>query len=274
MKLILGLMLVLTSSFAFSAGALSPRESLVLKIEGKRLWEGRVQEDSLKEALSKFELALEGDPTDLEVLTYLTRGYFLLADQHQTDKDSKKKSLEKARDYGERGLKMNEEYKHWADKDIEKALSKITEKEVPIAFWTAAALGKWAKLNGIFSSMKYKNQILSSIKQVEKMRPDFYHGAVPRYWGGFYAVAPGIAGGSMKKSKESFQKAIEMAPDYLGTKVLYAELYLVDKKEKKEFQEVLLQVLAAPNGPKEITPENMLEKKKAEKMLEDIEKLF
>src|SRR5690606_9638473 len=94
------------------------------------------------------------------------------------------------------------------------------------------------------------------------------------YWGGFYAVAPGIAGGSMKKSKKNFKKAMEMAPEYLGTKVLYAELYLTEEKEKKEFKEVLLEVVGAPNGPAEIVPENMLEKKKAERLLEEIDKLF
>lgn len=274
MKLVLGLLMAFTSSFVIADGGLSSKESKVLKIEGKRLWGNRIQENSLEESLSKFELALAGNPSDLETLTYLTRGYYLLGDLHQTNKDLKKKSFEKARSFGEQGLNLNEEYKKTAERDIEKALTKLADKEVAIAFWTAAALGKWAKINGILSSMKYKNQILSTIKQVEKMRPDFYYGAVPRYWGGFYALAPGIAGGSMKKSKENFDKAMEMAPAYLGTKVLYAEVYLTDKKEKNEFRKVLLEVLAAPNGPEEITPENILEKKKAERLLEEIDKLF
>lgn len=274
MRIVLGLIFAFFTSFSFANEGIGSKESNLLKIEGKRLWGDRVNENSLQESLSKFELALQGSPEDLEILTYLTRGYYLLGDLHQTNKDLQKKSFERAREYGERGLNLNEEYKKEAGRDIEKALLKLQDKEVAIAFWTAAALGKWSRLNGIFSSMKYKNQILSTIKQVEKMRPDFYYGAVPRYWGGFYAVAPGIAGGSMKKSKENFKKAMEMAPEYLGTKVLYAELYLVEKKEKKEFKEILLEVLAASNGPQEIVPENMLEKKKAERLLEEIDKLF
>lgn len=274
MKIVFGLIFAVLTNFAFANGGLGSKESNILKIEGKRLWGNRVEESTLQEALSKFELALAGNPTDLETLTYLTRGHYLLGDLHLTNKDLKKRSFEKARDFGEQGLKLNEAYKQLADKDIEKALEKLTEKDVAIAFWTAAALGKWAKLNGILSSMKYKNQILATIKQVEKMRPNFYYGAVPRYWGGFYALAPGIAGGSMKKSKENFKKAMEVAPEYLGTKVLYAEVYLTEKDEKKDFKAILLEVLAAPNGPEEITPENILEKKKAERLLEDIDKLF
>lgn len=274
MRIVLGLIFAFVTSFSFANEGIGTKESNLLKIEGKRLWGDRVNESSLQESLSKFELALSGAQEDLEILTYLTRGYYLLGDLHQTNKDLQKKSFEKAREYGERGLSLNEEYKKNAERDIEKALLKLQDKEVSIAFWTAAALGKWARLNGILSSMKYKNQILATIKQVEKMRPDFYYGAVPRYWGGFYAVAPGIAGGSMKKSKENFKKAMEMAPEYLGTKVLYAELYLTEEDEKKEFKEVLLEVIQAPNGPAEITPENMLEKKKAERLLEEIDKLF
>lgn len=249
-------------------------ETKALKAEALRLWQKRVDQQSLEESLSKFEHVHRSMPEDLEILTYLTRGYFTLAELHLTNDDLKKKNFEKAREFGERGLATNPEYQKKASKDIEDAIEKLTDKEVPVLFWTAASLGKWARLNGVMSSLKYKGQILAMIKRVEKLRPDFYYGAVPRYWGGFYAVAPSIAGGDMKKSKKNFKKAMKVAPEYLGTKVLYAELYLVKEDEKKEFKKQLEEVLAASNGPEEIAPENMLEKKKAERLLEKTDDLF
>ncbi len=249
-------------------------ETKVLKAEALRLWQKRVDQQSLEESLSKFEHVHSALPQDLETLTYLSRGYFTLAELHLTNEDLKKRNFEKARAFGEKGLALNPDYQKHASKDIEEAIEKLTEKEVTILYWSAASLGKWARLNGIMSSLKYKNQILAMIKKVEKLRPDFYYAAVPRYWGGYYALAPSIAGGDMKKSKKKFHEAMEKAPEYLGTKVLYAEFYLVKKGDKKEFKKVLTEVIAASNGPEEITPENMLEKKKAERLLEQTDDLF
>ena len=255
--------------------SLSTAESKLMYTEAMRLWQRRDQKETLEEALSKFEHALSGDPKNLEILTYLTRGYFLMGDAHSDDDSQKKIQFERAKEFGERGLETSDEYKKRKEKDgAVKAIDTLTEREVEVLYWTAASTGKWAKANGIFSSLKYKDQILSSIKRVEKLRSDFFYAAVPRYWGSFYAVAPSIAGGDMNKSKKFFEKAISLAPECLANRVLFAELYWVKEDNKKEFRKELEFVLKASNGPKELEPENMLEKKKAEKLLDKIDDLF
>lgn len=261
-------------NFSWAEGNLTEGEVKALKAEAVRLWQKRADQQNLEESLSKFEHIHSAQPENLEILTYLARGYFTLAELHLTNDDLKKRNFEKARSFGEKGMALNPEFKKLASKNIEDAIDKLNENEVTILYWSAASLGKWARLNGIMSSLKYKGQILSMIKKVEKLKPDFYYAAVPRYWGGYYALAPSIAGGDMKKSKKKFHEAMEKAPEYLGTKVLYAELYLVKKDNKKEFKKILMEVIAAGNGPEEITPENMLEKKKAERLLEQADELF
>jgi tetratricopeptide (TPR) repeat protein len=263
----LKMILALTMLISFNVSADDKTDAL-------RLWQKRDDQKSLEEALTKFEAVHSASPTDMDTLVYLTRGYFTLAELHLTKEDDKKKNFEKARSFGEKGMELNPEYKKLKENDIEKAIDKLTEKEVPVLFWSAASLGKWAKLNGIMSSLKFKGQILSMIRKVEKLRPDFYHGAVPRYWGGFYALAPRIAGGDMDKSKENFKKAMSVAPEYLGTKTLYAEVYCVKDDDKKEFKKQLEEVIAAPVGPEEIAPENTLEKKKAQNLLSQMDDLF
>ncbi|MFP5387329.1 MAG: TRAP transporter TatT component family protein [Bacteriovoracia bacterium] len=261
-------------NLAYAQEDFTAAEAALLKTDALRGWQKRDDQQSLEEALSKFEKVHETNPGDLAIVTYLVRGYYLLGDHHQTNEDFKKRSFEKAVAYGRRGLNTNPEYRKHSEDDIEKAISKVTEKEVPVLYWTAASLGKWSKLNGIMSSLKYKDEILGMIKQVEKLQPDYFYGAVPRYWGSFYAIAPGIAGGDMDKSKRKFREAIEKAPEYLANRVLYAELYLVKRGDKKEFKSQLNEVLVAPKGPKEIEPENLLEKRKAEKLLEKKDDLF
>ncbi|MES2527121.1 MAG: TRAP transporter TatT component family protein [Bdellovibrionota bacterium] len=238
--------------------------------EALELWKKRDNKESLQAAVK----LLEATPRDLETLTYLTRGYFLLGDVYTSEDDEKLKVFEKAKKSGEEGMSLNEDFKKLKEKDITKAIDTLTLKEIDVLYWSAAALGKWAKANGIMSSLKYKGQILAMIKKVEMLKADYFYGAVDRYMGGFYALAPGIAGGDMDKAKERFQRAMKNAPENLGTKVWYAEVYLTKEDEEKEFVKVLNEVLAAPNGPEEIAPENIMEKRKAADLLKRKEKLF
>lgn len=255
---------------------LNPAESKLLKDQALELWQKRDAKESLEESLSKFEMVHETNPSDIETLEYLSRGYFLLADGHLEDDDMKKNAFDKARTFGEKGLATNPEFKKVMDKekDIVKAIEVLSKREVPSLLWGAAALGKWAKLNGIFSSLGHKNTILGMVKKVEALDPNYFHGAVPRYWGGFYAVAPSIAGGDMDKSKKYFEEAIAKAPDYLATRVLYAELYCVKKGDKSEFKKQLDFVMATTKSPGDIAPENRIEKKKAQKLLSKMDDLF
>lgn len=238
--------------------------------EALELWKKRDN----KESLTKAVQLMEGQPKDLETLALLTRGYFLLGDVYTQDDDDKLKIFEKARKFGDEGLSLNGEYKKLKEKDIEKAIDALTLKEIDVLYWAAASLGKWAKANGVMSSLKYKDQILAMVGKVGKLNPDYFYGAYDRYMGGYYAIAPGFAGGDMDKSKEHFRKAMTKAPENLGTKVFYAEVYLTKEDEEKEFVKVLNEVLAASNGPEEIAPENIMEKRKAAELLKKKKDLF
>jgi tetratricopeptide (TPR) repeat protein len=272
MKLIL-----LSTLFCFSLNALAQitaGEAKALEGDAMRLWEKRDDKSSLEEALSKFELMKEGRPMDRDLLIHLSRGYFLLGELSM-NKDEKMRAYEKSKDYGLAGLSLNNDFKKRYEDNFERASENLKVEDVPSAFWTAAAFGRWSKLNGVMSSLKYKDKMLALITMVEKLQPDYFHGAVYRFWGGFYAVAPGIVGGDMKKSKQYFEKVFKTNPEYVGNKVGYAELYLTEKDDEKGFKNTLQEVLAAPvPADKDILPENLLERKKAEYMLEHVKDFF
>jgi tetratricopeptide (TPR) repeat protein len=160
-------------------------------------------------------------------------------------------------------------------KSVEEAMKVLSKKEVPAIYWTAASLGKWAKAAGIATQLKYKGRIKALIEQVEKLQPDYFFSATSRFWGAFYAVAPSFAGGDLNKSKVHFDKSLKNAPEYLGTSVLLAEVYWTKRGDKKEFEKTLRDVLASnQERHPEIGPENAMEKKKAEKLLENMNELF
>lgn len=266
--------LFLISLSVFAQAPAAPEANL-LKKEAEHLWEKRDNQESLEEMLSKLETAHEANKEDRDILERLARGYYLLADYHLTNKDLMLRAYQKGREWGLKGMNLNQEFKdRLKSKSVKNSVDKLTDADVPSAFWMLANTGKWSKLNGIFSSLKYKDEILAVLTRVEELRPSYFHSAVPRYWGGFYALAPGIAGGDMDKSKKKFKEAMDKSPEYLGTKVLYAETYLVKKKDKKEFEKVLQEVVAAGLGPAELHPENKLEKKKAQKLLDQKDEIF
>jgi tetratricopeptide (TPR) repeat protein len=257
--------------------ALSSQEQKALRSQAMNLWKQRVQQENLEEALSKFEMIHASNPNDLETLIYLTRGYYFLADSHYENMDQKKKTYEKAASFGEKAMATNPAFKEKVSKgkSIEESLDTLTKQEVPAIYWTAASLGKWAKASGIAAALKYKTRIKAMIEQVEKLDPVYFYGAAPRYWGGFFAVAPSFAGGDMNKSKANFEKSLKIAPEYLGTKVLMAEVYYTKMGDKVRFKQELESVLASNQDKHpELGPENALEKRKAQKLLKNIEELF
>lgn len=256
---------------------LSSTEKTSLTKKAKDNWAKRAETDKLKESLQAFEQIHQTQPDDLETLTYLTRGYYFLADSHIEDIEKKKATYERAAAFGEKAMATNDAFKKKvaSGKTVEDSLDTLTEKEVPAIYWSAASLGKWAKASGIAAALKYKTRIKAMIDRVEKLKGDYFYGAAQRYWGGFYAVAPSFAGGDLKKSKINFDKSIAIAPEYIGTKVLMAEVYWTKAGDKKQFEATLKDVLNSnfDNHP-ELGPENIWEKKKAKKLLEKMDDLF
>lgn len=287
-KAILGLTLVLsfivTGCASRTAGwfksddkvSLSAKEMKELKSRALSNWNKRHIKENLEKALGAYKTLAKATDDNYEYLTRLTRGYYFLADAHYTNIDEKKKYWEIGTSYGEKAMATNKAFGEAMKKEgkVEDHLDKLGKREASAMYWTAANLGKWAKNSGIATTLKYKNRIRTLISTVEKVDPKHFHAAVFRYWGAYYAVAPGFAGGDMNKSKKSFEKAIKMAPNYLGTKVLYAQLYMTKKENKKDFKRLLNEVIKAKVKSKELEPENFVEKLKAKKMLENMDDLF
>jgi hypothetical protein len=88
-------------------------------------------------------------------------------------------------------------------------------------------------------------------------------------------VAPGFAGGDMKKSKQHFEKSMSIAPNYIGTKVLMAEVYAVKEQDRALFEKLLDEALAASDDTLPgLEPETRIEKEKAREMKAKARELF
>lgn len=261
-----------------AVGSLSAEQIKTQIKEGEKLWQTRHIRADLEAALKKFKAVAESDPQNLKAITYLTRGYYLFADGHLQDMEEKKKNWEIGVSWGEKGMATLPAFKKAVTEEkqsVADAVKLLQKEQIDCLYWSAASLGKWAKNSGIGTTLKYKSQIKAMIERVGELQADYFYGAAPRYWGVYYAVAPGFAGGSMTKSLENFQKSLKIANLYLGTHVLFAENYHARKGDREAFKQELNFVINTPaNSIPELMPENTLEQAKAKKMLAEMENYF
>ncbi|MEE2829608.1 MAG: TRAP transporter TatT component family protein, partial [Myxococcota bacterium] len=142
-------------------------------------------------------------------------------------------------------------------------------------YWTASNLGKWARMQGFSTLVKYKGYVAAMMSHCLDLDKTAYYGGPPRYWGAFYAAAPAFAGGDMDKSRESFEEAKAMYPENFATWVLYADYYAKKKQDKELFRTLLQHVVDTPSDVlPDMIPEQNVEKQKAQKLLDQIGDLF
>jgi hypothetical protein len=110
------------------------------------------------------------------------------------------------------------------------------------------------------------------MEQVLKTDERFYHGAPHRYFGVYEAKVPG---GSIKKSGESFDRALKLSPDYLNTYVLKAKFYATKTQDEELFNQLLNHVIKADaKKVAGLEVENANAQRIAKKMLERAEEFF
>lgn len=249
-----------------------------LKDEAEALWAERGDADKLAQALEKFEKAYEANPRDREVAARLVRGWYFMGDALRSDTDRKNEAFDKSISWGKRCLAINEDFTARLNKGTEKeedVVDALGAEDVPCMYWTASALGKWAKLNGILTSLKHIGTVKAYMTRIGELDASYYYNGPDRYWGAYYALIPGFSGRDLDKSREHFDKSINASPGYLGTQVLLADAWAVNSQDRATYKAVLEKVLTAdPEAVPEIAPENRAEQAKAKKLLSEIDDRF
>lgn len=267
-----------TEKVAVSAQA----DGAALAAEAEESWKRRDDQASLQKAIAAWEQLATLRPGDAQIHTRLARAYYVLADGHYrkqgTTSPAYLQTFEKGTAAGERALAAsNPEFKRQVTSggSVEQAIKVIGAESIEPAYWYASNLGKWARAKGFATTVANKDRIYAVMSRILELDPNFFHGAPHRYFGGYYAVAPGFAGGDMKKSKDHFEKSMAIAPNYIGTKVLMAEVYAVKEQDRVLFEKLLDEALAAADDALPgLEPETRIEKEKAREMKAKARELF
>ncbi|RMF16862.1 MAG: hypothetical protein D6761_05545 [Candidatus Dadabacteria bacterium] len=247
--------------------------------DAEAAWISREDPEKLKEAISLYEQAIAINPNQPEIMARIARAYYFLSDGYtRGDQDEQIRLYDLAAQWGERAMATNFEFAKLVrdeGKNIEDALSALDESYVPAVYWTASAIGKWARLKGFTTLLAQKNRVKKLMEWVTEKDPDYFYGGPPRYWGAYYSIAPSFAGGDVELARQKYEESLKIAPDYLGTKVLMADTYATKVQDRDLYVKLLTEVLEAdPTVLPDIVPEQKVEQDKAKDMLEEVDDRF
>jgi tetratricopeptide (TPR) repeat protein len=248
--------------------------------EGDAAWELRGEKEKLIEALTRWEAAWAQAP-DVELAIKLARGHHLLGDGYyvlENDAQHRDVEYQQGLTWATRALKLAAPEFAAAMAHGKKhvdAIALAPRQSVPAMYWYATNLGKWAASKGFATRLRYREDVRATMERVKSLDENYFYGGPWRYFGTFEAVTSNLAGGSLEKSEQNYKKAVEVAPNYLLNRVLWADFLCTRQQDRATFKKILDEVIAAdPKIDPAIEPENRIEQAKARKLLSEIAEKF
>ncbi len=262
--------------------AVKKGDATALVTKGDEAWTKRAERAPTDAAIKAWEEAAATDPTRADVQLKLAYAYYFLANVHlRWDEDSEDAQLaafEKGVVAGENAIKLVSPDFAKKIKDgagWQEAVTSVPKEGAGPLYWYATNLGKWALLDGFTTILSHKDDVEAIIAHVKGLEETFFYAAPHRYFGVYRTKIP-FPGGDLPASKKHFERAVELAPQYLDTKVLFAESYCAKAQDEALFKKLLNEVINTPDDqiPAELVPESANAKRVAKKLLEDVEEYF
>jgi len=252
-----------------------PANAATLTKDAETLWAQRSDRQKAQLALDAYKRAFAANP-NREVGTKLTQAYYFAGYYVETEPDSQAAYFLRGAETGERVLSLNNDFrmKYLKTKDDRRALDVLEASWAATIYWTAANLEQWTNAQGWRVRYGNKGRVEVYMTRVRELDPNFYFGAVWRYFGVLptQGRAPFV---DIDNAKTQFEKAIAVAADFLANKRLYAETYAVKKKDRALFKKLLDEVAAVnPKQAEKFAPENKYEQERARALLAKIDEYF
>lgn len=249
-------------------------------------WAQRGDRAQAELAIKSWQDLLLAAPTRHDIRTKLARAHYYYADSilwlEFNIEQKEAAGAEMAKNYKEAAnqaeMALGQRYpgfrsKYCARQPFNTALEQLDKDAVPAMYWYAASLSRYALMTSLVEVLNQTDRIKAMMDLIGRLDPSFWYWAADRYQGGFYTKIP-FPSGDFPRSTRHFEKAIGSAPNYLATKVIFAEMNAAKAGDKALFERLLKEVIAfdLETAP-EIKPENAAEQKKAKYYLDDINNL-
>lgn len=264
---------------AISDRPLSPASpaanAAVLNKEAETLWAQRSDPQKARQSLEAYRRVYAANP-DKAVGTSLSRAYYFAGYYVETDPAAQDSLFLRGAEIGERVLSLDQNFRmtYLKTRDDRRALATLDASWTAAIYWTAANLERWTSSKSMWVRYGNKGRVEIYMTRVRELDPNFYYGAPYRFFGVLptRGRAPFV---HLDDAKREFDKAVEIAPNFLGNKRLYAETYAVKKKDRALFARLLNEAVAARiDKASESAPENKYEQARAQKLLAEIDRYF
>lgn len=158
-----------------------------------------------------------------------------------------------------------------------KALAGLDRGAAPQLFWGGYGLAIWVRYqSGSPASLALLPRLELLMQRVAALDPGLFHGAAHTFLGTYYGARPLIIGGDPARSRDHFEQSLALAGrDFLLTQVAYAETYARQTLDRDLYEALLREVIDYPLEKRpELTLSNALAKRRAKRLLVQVERIF
>jgi tetratricopeptide (TPR) repeat protein len=184
----------------------------------------------------------------------------------------------RARDYGLRGLEArHDHFSKLLMADPKTAVAKANKDDMDLLYWTGLS---WM---AAISIGKDDPELVSDVPQAEaliyrayELNPDYNEGALHDFLITYEGGKPAMMGGSDKKAKEHFDRALELNKGQsASTYVNWAEAVDEKQQNREEFEDMLNKALAVdPDKEPSTRLANLITQKRARWLLANEDSIF
>jgi tetratricopeptide (TPR) repeat protein len=250
--------------------------------------------EALPFALKTMEAVLQSTPKHKKLLVATSAGFvqyahaYVLRPAEQLEftnlskakkgRQRAKRLFIRARNYGLRALDLEHPgFSELVIKDPSQVVTKLKKKEVPALYWTGAA---WASAISVdksdFSLVGDLPSVTAIMEKALELDPDWEKGFLHEFFIAFDASRTEAEGGGVAKAEDHFKKAMELNEGRsMSPLVSVAGSICIKQQNKERFEKLLKEVIDFNSDQyPEYQLSNILAKRKAEFLLENIENYF
>ena len=181
--------------------------------------------------------------------------------------------------YGMRGLEVRHPgFAAALDNDADRALKRVTRRDVPLLYWTAAARGLTISLSMTSPELMAELPLVETIvRRVAELDENFDAGALPEFLITLEAARSGVKPEEQQtRMRQHFARALDLSQGKrAGTYVSFAENACVPAQNKAEFQSLLEKALAVdPDADLDNRLANLVAQRRARWLLKHVDDLF
>ena len=246
-----------------------------------------IQSADTKEKLLKlidtYEKALKIEPKSRESLSGVAWYSFLMAVAYSDAKDEKRSYSLKTIKHSEQLMYLNYKFANLVDKgeSLWEASRVLSKNEIDALFFYYFGIGiLWRECLSVLekiATLNWTSRMKKILKTMMEIDPTWGGGSPYYAWANYYAAAPRIAGGDVKKAEEYYEKAIELGPEMLNFRRTRAVLLHTKNKDREAFKKDLNWVLSQdPNKDRHYFtyPCSVFVQRDARYMLDHIDSYF